>query len=798
VVVLQPAQHAEPETALQTAPDIDLPGTAGSGTSGLAVQAQADEGRIRAARIHAISRFSPLTMTANLVNMAVVVTIVRHEADSVVLAGWALTMLALVAFTTRAWFARRSHGVRPRASLRAIRRAAIHAAILAALWAIVPAVWFPVVSPEDQLVISCLVTGMICAGGFALATVPLAAYAYVGILSLGSVFGLLQTGSGYTIPLALLLMAYAGIVVQSIAGTSRLFDERFRSEAQLKERGEIIELLLNEFEENGSDWLFETDQQFIILRHSARFAEVAGSGEAGLVGRNIIDMADGETGRALAEAVARRTPFRDLDIHLEGPSPARWWTLTAKPVHDDNAQLIGWRGVGSDITERKLASERVVWMARTDLLTKLPNRTRFRELAARRLETARRNGSGFAVGCLDLDQFKSVNDTLGHPVGDALLTTVARELTDLAGPGVLFGRLGGDEFGLVVTDYVRRSDVLDLAQRIIAQVGRSKTIDGARITIGTSIGIAFNAGERETIDELIRNADLALYRAKDGGRGMAMVFDDTMHRAAEERRILHEDLRSALTGGQLRLGYQPIIDLHTGAIVGFEALLRWHHPQRGILSPAVFVPVAEETGLIDAIGAWVLGQACRDAARWPAPIRVAVNISPAQFGNASLLAHVARALSDSHLSPDRLEVEITEALFMNQMAESERFLSDIRTLGVRIALDDFGTGYSALGYLTRFPIQKLKIDRSFVSGGGDLENRKAVVEAIVGIAASLGFVTTAEGVETEADLAWVKALGCDQAQGYHFARALPAEEVSGFIAGFGSSSLPRTTGGRAA
>lgn len=756
-----------------------------------------EEARIRAAQFHAISRFSPLTMAANLVNCGVVVAAVREEANAWVLGAWVTVILTMVAVTTRAWFERRSRKQRQRASMRAVRRATYHATLLAAVWALVPVLWFGSVTPEDQLVIACLVTGMICAGGFALATIPIAAYAYVGVLTVGAAIGLLETGSSYIVFMTLLLIAYAAIVIQSVANSSRMFNERFRAEASLKERGEIIELLLNEFEQHGSDWLFETDIRFAIVQHSVRFGEVAGLAGQSLIGRCIVDMADEETGAALQLAIAGRQPFRELDIRVEVGGKPRWWALTAKPIFDESGCHVGWRGVGSDITDRKLASEKVAWMARTDMLTGLPNRARFRELAARRLETARRNGSSFALGCLDLDQFKAVNDALGHPVGDALLMAVSRELSELDDLGVVFGRFGGDEFGMIVSDFARRSDVVELAQRIIAQISRSRTIDGARITIGASIGLAFGPGSTDTVDDLIRNADLALYRAKDGGRGIAAVFDDTMHHEAEERRVLLEDLRAAVGADQFRLVYQPIVDVRAGAIVGFEALLRWQHPERGLLAPAAFVSLAEESGLIETIGAWVLHRACRDAAAWPGSIRVAVNISPAQFGNVALLSHVAQALAASHLAADRLEIEITEALFMNQRAESDRFLADMRTLGVRIALDDFGTGFSSLGYLTRFPIQKLKIDRSFVSGAADLENRKAIVEAIVGIARSLGFVTTAEGVETAADLAWITGLGCDQAQGYYFAKSLPADAVPGFIAGF-ADELGSTAPGQAA
>ncbi|QCK85879.1 EAL domain-containing protein [Phreatobacter aquaticus] len=754
-----------------------------------------EAGRVRAAQIHAVARYSPLTMTANLINAAVVVAVVRQTANPWVLACWGIIVLTMVVATTRAWFLQRARKPRKTASVRAIRRATHHAAVLASIWALVPILWFRDIGLEGQLVIACLVTGMICAGGFALSTIPSAAYAYVTILALGAAYGLGETGNGYMLALTVLLSVYAAIVVRSVAGSAQLFRDQFLAEARLKERGEIIELLLNEFEQNSSDWLFETDTTFTVTSHSPRFAEVCGRSGESLAGVQLQGLAEPQGRAALDDKLARCEPFRDLDLRVNCHGTPRWWTLTAKPLYDEDSKLLGWRGVGSDVTEARQASEKVAWMARTDMLTGLPNRTRFRELAAMRLEIARRNGSSFALGCLDLDQFKTVNDTLGHPVGDALLTDVARELSHLAGEGVIFGRIGGDEFGMLVTDFARRGDVLALAQRIINEVGRSKVVRNARITIGTSIGIAFSSGESDTIDDLIRNADLALYRAKDAGRGTAVVFDDTMHREAEERRLLQEDLRLALDGGQLRIGYQPIVSVRQGDIIGFEALVRWHHPERGLLLPSTFIALAEETGLIESIGAWVLRQACSDAMTWPAHMRVAVNISPAQFGSAALLNHVAEALAASGLLPDRLELEITEALFMNHLAESDGFLRDMRALGVRIALDDFGTGFSSLGYLTRFPIQKLKIDRSFVSGATDFENRKAVVEAIVGIAKSLHFETTAEGVETAEDLAWVRSLGCDQAQGYHFSKALPIDHVGAFILGFGNGSAdaPATT-----
>ncbi|MCZ8316028.1 EAL domain-containing protein [Phreatobacter sp.] len=739
-------------------------------------------GRVRAAQIHAVTRFAPLTMLANLINAGVVLWVVAGDAHIGLVGGWAIAVLLMVAATTLGWLRTRGRQPRSTASPRAIRNATIHAALLAMLWAAVPLLWFAELPIEDQLVIACLMTGMICAGGFALSTLAPAAHVYVGILTLGSVLGLLQTDNSFVGALVALIVAYSIIVVQSVSGYSRLFAERFVAEARLKDRGEIIELLLNDFEENASDWLFETDPDFVVTSHSPRFATAAGLAGQSLVGRRIADLLAPEGREGLARRVAIAEPFRDMEVRVETPNGPRWWSLTARPVLAEDGPPRAWRGVGSDVSERRLAGDKVAWMARTDLLTGLPNRTHFRDIAAAKLDRARGEGSGFAIGFLDLDHFKSINDTLGHPVGDALLTAVSHDLSQLAGPDVVFGRVGGDEFGMIVTRFADRQAVLALADQVIDAVSRSRAIDGARLTVGTSVGLAF--GVAETIDDLIRNADLALYRAKDQGRGKSVVFDDAMHSEAEERRRLQEDLRTALAGDELRLVYQPIVDLGHGEVVAFEALMRWQHPERGLLSPGLFIPIAEESGLIDAIGGWALRQACRDAATWPRHLGVAVNLSPAQFGQAGVLAHVTRALAESHLAPNRLELEITEALFMARHGNNERFLNDLHALGVRLALDDFGTGFSALGYLTRFPIQKLKIDQSFVRGRSDDDSRHAVVEAIVGIAHSLGLVTTAEGVETAEDLTWVTALGCTQGQGYHFAQPMPAAAIPGFLARF--------------
>jgi len=432
-----------------------------------------------------------------------------------------------------------------------------------------------------------------------------------------------------------------------------------------------------------------------------------------------------------------------------------------------------------DITERHRAEARIAHMARHDVLTGLPNRAVLRERLDQAIKGTRDGDRQFAVHVLDLDRFKEINDTLGHPVGDALLKVVAERLRTCVRETDTLARLGGDELCIIQSVADASSEPAALANRVIEQLGKPFDLDDHHVTVGVSVGIAIMPADGTDPDQLMRSADLALYRAKSEGRGMYRFFEPEMDARMQTRRTLERDLRNALAGSEFELYYQPLLNLERNEICGLEALLRWNHPTRGQVLPSEFIPLAEETGLIVPIGEWVLRRACMQAAEWPAHIGLAVNLSPAQFKCPTLVQSVVAAVAASGVSPRRLELEITETVMLQDADGAFSTLRQLRDLGVRIALDDFGTGYSSLSNLRKFPFDKIKIDRSFVR---DLSHANvdalAVVRSMAQLGASLGMATTAEGVETGEQLDQLRAEGCTEIQGYYISRPKPASEIA--------------------
>jgi diguanylate cyclase (GGDEF)-like protein len=435
-----------------------------------------------------------------------------------------------------------------------------------------------------------------------------------------------------------------------------------------------------------------------------------------------------------------------------------------------------------DITARKRAEARIAFMAHHDALTSLPNRVLLRLRMEEMIADLRRSGTSFAVICIDLDNFKWVNDTLGHSVGDILLQEVAARLGRELPDGVIVARLGGDEFAILQSHVEKPEEVSDLLARLLAVFGEPFALDGHTVTVGTSIGVALAPGDGSDPDRLLKNADMALYRAKAEGKAAFRFFESDMDARVQARRRLETDMRTALQTGTFEVHYQPLVGLETGEVRALEALMRWPHPERGMIPPSEFIPVAEETGLIAQLGLFVLRRACADAALWPDGVKVAVNLSPMQFKNGTLLQSVRDALGDAGLAPTRLELEITETLLLDKSELVTATLHALRALGVHISMDDFGTGYSSLSYLRSFPFDKIKIDRSFVHDIGTNTDSQAIVRAIVSLGDSLGIKITAEGVETESDLAYLKAEGCTEGQGFLFSKALPQSEILALLA----------------
>ena len=437
----------------------------------------------------------------------------------------------------------------------------------------------------------------------------------------------------------------------------------------------------------------------------------------------------------------------------------------------------GWVATHEDITEQRRSEVKIEYMAHHDALTDLPNRVLLNERLEQALGQGVHRQEMVAVHHLDLDQFKAVNDTFGHPAGDRLLKMVADRLRGLVRETDTIARMGGDEFAVVHAPINDPAEATSLAQRIIALISEPFDLDGHQATIGASVGIAIGPSDGLRPDQLLRNADLALYRAKGDGRGTFRFFEPAMDLQMQTRRIMERDLRKALPAGEFELHYQPVVNLASGDISGFEALIRWNHPDKGMISPAAFIPLAEETGFIVPIGEWVIRQACATAAKWPGDLSVAVNISAAQFRSCGLMQVIVGALATSGLHPARLEIEITETVLLQNRDTTLAVLRQLRELGIRIAMDDFGTGYSSLTYLQCFPFDKIKIDRSFVKDITENTGSLNIVRAVAALAKGMGMTATAEGVETREQLDRITSEGCNEMQGFLFSRPLPAHEI---------------------
>ena len=430
-----------------------------------------------------------------------------------------------------------------------------------------------------------------------------------------------------------------------------------------------------------------------------------------------------------------------------------------------------------DVTESKRAQERITHLAKYDDLTGLANRNQFRERINGMLAAMHKRKNHVAIHLIDLDRFKTINDTLGHPIGDKLLKEVASRLKTVIRPGDMITRFGGDEFVVLQIGTERYQDAKWLAERLARTLKDPFDIDGHRIDIGASIGIAMAPMDGVDADQLLKKADMALYAAKNGGGGDHRFFALEMEEAAQERRALELDLREALTSEQFDLYFQPLVDLRSGRVTTCEALMRWRHPRRGMVPPSIFIPIAEETGLIIPLGEWALQRACYEAAKWPKSVKVAVNLSPVQFRDRGLALQVVSALAKSGLPAQRLELEVTERLLLEDSDGTLTVMEQLKNLGVSISLDDFGTGYSSLNYLRKFPFQKIKIDQSFIAGLGEERDAQAIIGAVAGLGASLDKTVVAEGIETEEQLKQVKMHGCHEGQGHFFGEPMPADII---------------------
>lgn len=644
--------------------------------------------------------------------------------------------------------------------------------LLGIWWALAIGVPLASITQEQQLLVGIIGSGMMGAGTISFRTLAQPARIFVGLCAIGSFVALVSIGTTAAYAGCVLLICYCVVLFGAINRAAANFIEGKQRELALADSTETISLLLNDYEQQASDWLIEINDLGLIRNPCDRLAAATCRPREALVDVQFIELLDhGAQQIEFTRLIASKQPFRDHIVSLRVGQKRHWWSITARPNHGIQG---GHRGVVTDITAQRLAEEKVRYMAHYDSLTGLPNRFLFNESLEHALKA---EASGAGLMYLDLDHFKSINDTLGHPIGDKLLNAVALRLEACVRTGDLIARLGGDEFAILVGGENLKA-IDQLASRIIEAIGLPFLIDGYEVMTGASIGIAYSPDHGDTPEQLLKNADLALYAAKAQGRGRFIRFETGMDSIAETRRELELDLRSALTRDEMRLHYQPLINLNSDEPSGYEALVRWKHHARGTVMPADFIPIAEETGMVIKIGEWVIRRALAEAATWPEHLSVAVNLSPAQMRSTNLLPTIIHALAQSGVAAHRLELEITESVLMNDSEANIAVLHKLSALGIRIALDDFGTGFSTLNYLRSFPFNKIKIDRCFISEIDSREDCRAIVRSIVSLANSLGMTTTAEGVERQSQLDALRREGCTEVQGFLFSKAMPSEELS--------------------
>ena len=546
--------------------------------------------------------------------------------------------------------------------------------------------------------------------------------------------------------------------------------------------------LLDSFEKSGLGWFWATDAQGRLIYLSKNALDKFGKTESDVYGTQLADLfltdkaeniEDGEReNRPLAYYLAARNSITQLQVKLPLRGEDMYLELAGKPHFDGSNRFAGYRGSAKDITRSRESRRDAERLSQYDSLTGLANRHRMNKRLDSTLRQFRNSKRSCALMMLDLDRFKQVNDTLGHPAGDELLKQVAARLGQIMGHRGEIGRLGGDEFLIMLADVDDRGELGELATRVIQMIAQPYSINGSRAIIGVSLGIAIAPYDGLDAEELIKAADLALYAAKGGGRGQYRFYSSDLKEGAKLRRILEEDLRDALVKDELVMHYQPIVKSRDYKLSGFEALIRWEHPDRGFISPEIFIACAEDIGIIGQIGEWAINKVCEQAAQWPVELRVAVNVSPTQFGNDDFVQIVQRALQKSGLDPSRLELEITESVFAGDEDLTLKIFNELKELGVRLALDDFGTGYSSMSYLRNAPFDKIKIDQSFVRGSTEEgNNNSAIISAIVSLAQALKMETVAEGTETKDELELVIERGASHIQGYIFSRPITHEEA---------------------
>jgi diguanylate cyclase (GGDEF)-like protein/PAS domain S-box-containing protein len=748
----------------------------------------ADEGSspLRDAQLIARGQFAPFFAAVNSLAAVFMAMLLYGHVSATYLGGWALGVIVTnlgamqLARTQAVTHVGRSGRKVPKWQMIG------DIVVRALVWLSLPVISFTSLDPSNQTVAATLIAGLGVAA-LGLVVVPACVTTWMAVFTAGLSYMLLTGRNDVPFDNMVAILFTLGVAIFGVLNVARWAFGQLKTNADFGSQSESASLLLQEYEQRGVGWLWQVDGENRVTYISSRMTALLGRPASALLGHSLPSLLGGhaELGRVLLE----KQPFNNLEMELQTARGPRWISIAGDPIIDTAGRFEGFRGVGSDITEIRQTQERLTHLANVDVLSGLPNRGRVRQLLGEALRAATTGNVPCAIMFLDLDGFKPVNDTFGHPKGDAVLQAVAKRLCDQVGQDGNVGRMGGDEFAIVIADAQSRKKVEQLADSIIRSIKEPYMIDQTEIRIGVSIGCAFGPIDGATVDDLILKADLALYEAKGAGRGVAKYFSSELQTEQDDRVRLETDLRGAIAAKQFHLVYQPLVSAKTQKLVGFEALIRWNHPQRGFVPPNVFIPVAEESGLMPVIGEWVIEEAIRAAATWPEPITVALNVSPKQIVLPSLPNVVSQHLGRYKLPANRIELEVTEGVFLGGEGATLDVLKRLRALGVGIALDDFGTGYSSIGYLNKAVFHKLKIDGSFVREAGSRQENVAIIQSIVQLAKSFRMSVTAEGVETAEDFERMRELGCDTIQGYLFGRPLSYDRANQMVLGLGAKRM---------
>ncbi len=738
----------------------------------------------RSQQYRAVMNQLPVSLASGLIVPIAVLVLFRDASNAWFLDTW--TSLIIGMFLLNLWDWRSYRFDDPSKSR--VWRLTVHLTAAGVLYAALLPFLLRETGPEGRAIAVGIVTAFIATGGWLYSPLPRVGVAWVVAMCSTSLIGTAVFTEGHIV-LLVLLAYYCIMTVGGVLLAARTFMDGLIAQTEADHQRQLVGLLLHDFEEHTSDWLWETDKYGNMRHVSASLAEAFGHSAEELQKMPFIALVaslmpeqtakDREMLFDLEGHLAGNTPFRDLVVAVQVSDTKSWWSLTAKPLTNNSGQVEGWRGVGSDITILRQREIEMTRLANFDSLTGVANRHQFNNHLAAHFADQTNGAKPGTLMLLDLDDFKTINDSLGHAAGDELLVEVATRLRSVVRKDEMIARLGGDEFVIFVPEELSKQDVEKYLQRLQARLTDPWNLADNQIEVRASVGVGFAPGDAQSAEQLLRVCDMALYASKEAGRDTYRFFDPSMDARVKDKLSLLGDLRIGLDNADLLMHYQPQVDMDTGSIVGFEALVRWQHPTRGMIPPDHFIPLAEESGLIVPLGTWIMNRVCKEAMLLPSHLSIAVNVSGRQFTDSDVLQIVRDALRHSGLPSHRLVVEVTESSLMANTETTQGILRGLRQMGVRVALDDFGTGYSSLSYLRTFPLDKIKIDRSFVNSLGQRDDSEsaAIAVAIVQLAEALRLETIAEGIENIGQAELLRSIGCTHGQGYLYAKPLPLQEA---------------------